>query len=319
MNKFSLLPIMRALAEGRVIRKVLTLIMQAFAIASLLFGVYLIVQLIRGMSGAPTESVIAGIIAIILLAAMCFFVAQIFWLRASHTRDLAEGPYNLIPLGSIFIRAIGESYAAVYALMGVLGCLFLWITKANPWEAAAPSFVPAMTDQNPFFAGILFLVRCMLGSGLALLIGYFLAEVTLMTLDLVVHMRLTAGQNPTETSQYVGIPHYPAPPPAPQFAPPMPQYAGAPQYPGAPPYPEAQQYPGQPPPQYPPQPAPQYQPPAPPQYGPPPAQQYPPSTQYPQQPPAAGARCPTCGADVTPGAPYCGRCGNPLPGRTQGY
>jgi hypothetical protein len=353
MNKFFLLPILRALGDSRVIRKIMTLILQAFAIASLLIGVYFVVQFIRGMSqeGASTASTIAGILAILLLSAMCLAIAQIFWLRAGNVQNVPEGPYLLIPLASLFIRAMGEVYAAVYATMGLLGCLFLWITKANPWEAAAPGFLPVMTDQNAFLAGLLFLVRCSLGSGLALLIGYFIAEVVLAALDIVVHVRMTAGQSPTAPSPYTAVPQFPAPAP-PQYHSPMPQYPDpAPQYPGAiPPYPgaappyqgSAPQYPGSPapqysgaaPPQYPATQGPQYPGPAAPQYpGAPPQQysgpaapQYPgaPVTQYPasmppQQAAPVNPRCPVCGSDVTPGVPFCGRCGNPLPGRPPGY
>jgi zinc-ribbon domain len=337
MNKFSLLPILRALGDARTIRKIMTLILQAFAIASLLIGVYFVVQFIRGMSqgGATTESTIAGILAILLLSAMCLAMAQIFWLRAGNVQNVPEGPYLLIPLASLFIRAMGEVYAAVYATMGLLGCLFLWITKANPWEAAAPGFLPVMTDQNAFLAGLLFLVRCSLGSGLALLIGYFIAEVVLAALDIVVHVRMTAGQSPTAPSPYTAVPQFPAPA-APQYHSPMPHPDSTPQYPAAaPPYPgSAPQYPGSPapqysgaaPPQYPATQGPQYPAPAAPQYPGAPPQQYqgPPATQYPaamppQQPAPVSPRCPVCGTDVTPGAPFCGRCGNPLTGRAPGY
>jgi hypothetical protein len=329
MNKFSLLPILRALGDARIIRKIMTFILQAFAIASLLIGVYFIVQFIRGMSqgGATTESTIAGILAILLLSAMCLAMAQIFWLRAGNVQNVPEGPYLLIPLASLFIRAMGEVYAAVYATMGLLGCLFLWITKANPWEAFAPGFVPVMTDQNAFLAGLLFLVRCSLGSGLALLIGYFIAEVVLAALDIVVHVRMTAGQSPTAPSPYTAVPQFPAPAP-PQYQSPMPPYPDStPQYPGAPPpYPSATPPYQSPAPQYPATQGPQYPAPAAPQYPAAPPQQYqgPPATQYsaampPQQPAPASPKCPNCGADVTPGAPFCGRCGNPLPGRAPGY
>jgi hypothetical protein len=300
MNKLPLLPILRALSEGRTIRKIATLIMQAFAVAFLLIGVYLVVTMIRGMSGAPTDAVIAGILAMILLLAMCLVIAQIFWLRAGNMHDLPETPYTLLPIASIFMRAGGEASAAAFATMGLLGCLFQWIARINPYEGSAPSFIPAMTDSNPFLAGLLFLVRCSLGSGMAVLIGYFLAEIVLFFVDMLVHTRMIAGQSPTAASPLVGVPTFPAPPP-PQYAPPMGQY---PPYPG----PAGPQYPGGAP-QYP-----QQYPPATPQY---------PGAQVPQYPPQQAApaspKCPTCGNDVTPGAPFCGRCGNPLSGRPPGY
>jgi hypothetical protein len=311
-----LLPILRALGEGKTIRKIATLIMQAFAVAFLLIGVYLVVTMIRGMSGAATDGIIAGILAMILLLAMCLAIAQIFWLRAGNMRDLQETPYTLLPIASLFMRAGGEASAAAYATLGLLGCLFQWIAKANPWEGAAPSFIPAMTDANPFLAGLLFLVRCSLGSGIAVLIGYFLAELVLFLVDMLVHTRIIAGQSPTAASPLVAVPAFPAPAPPPQqYAAPAPQYPGAtPQYPGQTPYhdPAAPQYP--PSPQYPgaaPQYPPQY-PPATPQYG-------APTPQYGAPTAPSAPRCPVCSADVTPGAPFCGRCGNPLPGRPPGY
>ena len=257
MNKLPLLPILRALCDGKTIRKLATLIFQALAVAFLLIGVYFVVSMIRGMSGAPTEGIIAGILAIVLLSAMCVAIAQIFWLRAGNVRDLQETPYTLLPIASIFMRAGGEAYAASYATIGLLGCLFQWIAKANPWEGAAPSFIPVMTDTNPFLAGLLFLVRCFLGSGIGLLIGYFLAEIILFLVDMLVHTRMIAGQSPTAVSPLVGVPTFPVPAPA-QYAPPMapyPQYPGpaAPQYPAQYP-PAAPQYPGVPPQQYPQQP-----------------------------------------------------------------
>jgi hypothetical protein len=292
MNNLPLLPVLRALSDAKVIRRIATLIMQAFAVAFLLIGVYLVVTMIRGMSGAPTDAVIAGILAMILLLAMCLAIAQVFWLRAGNMRDLPETPYNLLPIASIFMRAGGEASAGAFATMGLLGCLFQWIARINPYEGSAPSFIPAMTDSNPFLAGLLFLVRCSLGAGIAVLIGYFLAEIVLFFVDMLVHTRMIAGQSPTAASPLVGVPTFPLPAP-PQYAPPMAPY---PQYPGP-----APQYPAQ-------------YPPATPQYPGAQVPQYPP-----QQPAPATVRCPTCGTDVTPGAPFCGRCGNPLPGRPPGY
>jgi hypothetical protein len=315
MNKLPLLPILRALGEGKTIRKIATLIMQAFAAVFALLAVYAVVNKIRDMSGAPTEVIIVSILAMILLPAMCLVVAQIFWLRAGNTRDLPETPYTLLPIASIFMRAGGEAYAAVYAIIGLLGCLCQWIAKGNPYEASAPSFIPVMTDANPFLAGLLFLLRCSLGSGLALLTGYFLAEGILFFVDLLVHTRMIAGQSTSAASPLVGVPTFPAPAPPPQQYAPAPQYPGAtPQYPGQTPYhdPAAPQYP--PSPQYPgaaPQYPPQY-PPATPQYG-------APTPQYGAPTAPAAPRCPVCSADVTPGAPFCGRCGNPLPARPPGY
>src|ERR1039457_5601851 len=278
------------------------------------------------------------------------FFVFFFSSRRRHTR--LQGDWSSDVCSSdLYIRANGEALAAFYAIIGLSGCLSQWIAKANPFEAAAPGFIPALPETNPFLAGLLFLLRCSLGSGLALLIGYFIAEVVLAALDIVVHVRMTAGQSPTAPSPYTAVPQFPAPAP-PQYHSPMPQYPDpAPQYPGAiPPYPgaappyqgSAPQYPGSPapqysgaaPPQYPATQGPQYPGPATPQYPGAPQQQYQgpaapqypgaPVTQYPasmppQQAAPVNPRCPVCGSDVTPGVPFCGRCGNPLPGRPPGY
>lgn len=306
MNKaFFLLPILRTLNDQRVIRKLVTLIMQAIAIAQLLLGIYVVVSSIRAMTqeGVGASGVILLILQILIMSAMCLAAAQIFWLRAGQTQHMPETPYPLLPLSSLVIRAAAETYAVAFTSLGVLGCLYWWIVKANPFETVSPSFIPLPSDQNSFLAGLLYLVRCVLGSGIGLLIGYLLADLALYLVDLLAHVRMTAGQSPTAPSQYTAAPPFPeiavrAPYPAPMPPYPGPYPGQGPQYP----YPDpGGQYPPQP---YPPPGGPPYQGGAPGQYAPPPV----------------APKCPVCGADVTHGAPFCARCGNSLPpSRPPGY
>ena len=307
MNKaFFLLPILRTLNDNKVVRKFVALVMQAISIALLLLGIYVVVSSIRAMTqeGVTASIVILLILQVLVMAAMCVAGAQIFWLRAGQTQNMPETPYPLLPMASLVMRAGGETYAVAYSSIGILGCLYWWIAKTNPFEAVTPSWFPLPTDANPFLAGLLYLVRCVVGAAIGLLVGYLLAELALYLVDVLVHLRIAAQQSPTAPSPYTAVPDLPLPavavrhpaPPQP-YAPPGPPYQNQYPYPdpNAPYPPQAQQ-----------------------QYPPPPLQQYPPQPgAYP--PPPAASKCPVCGTDVTPGAPYCARCGNPLPQRPPGF
>lgn len=294
MNNFFFFPVLRALNDGRVIRRCMSFLLYALAVLTLLGGLFSVYEILKTYfaAGVPTEFRFAAIIAVIIFAATFLACAQVFWFRAGSIRDIPEGPFTVIPLMSVLLRAVGEVIACLLTAVGVVGCLTVWLTKAG---IGLPISIPgvrvpsgAEAVDNSFITGLLILIYAVLAAIAYLLFFVFLAEAMLVTVDIAIHVRMLVRQNPA--------------PPAPQMAaappqPPQPQYA--PQTP--PPYtPPPQQYGAPPPPQYGAHPTPGYGAPQQPPYAPP------------QAPPSTMQRCPTCGAEVPVNAPFCGRCGSSL-------
>ncbi|MFH0991380.1 MAG: hypothetical protein V1799_15335 [bacterium] len=184
-------PILNALDDGKVIRSSIALVLQILGVLSIVCGVYLLVEMLKASFSLETEGIIGGLLLSIVFMAAILAVAQIFFHRAMNVRDLGESQFTVIPIFSILFRCFGEIYATLGLAIGVGGCLFTWLSKYNPLYLFGDlgRFFPSLSAGGSFLGGLLFLVSFSLLSFAIVVVFYFLAESTVVLVDIAKNIR----------------------------------------------------------------------------------------------------------------------------------
>ena len=184
-------PMFDALDDGKVIRSSIALAMKILAVLSIVGGVYLLVDVLKGSFDMPTEGTIGGIILALFLAASIAIVAQMLFHRANNIHDLDNGPFMVIPICSILIRMFGEIYLAFGMATAVGGCIFIWLAKSDPiyLYGEVARYLPTMIPQMTFLGGIFFMGYFALMSLIVFIVSYFLAEAILVMADAARNLR----------------------------------------------------------------------------------------------------------------------------------
>lgn len=192
--------ILNALSQGRVIRRSIAVVLQIGAVLVLLTALVMLVLILKQsfQAGTSAGATIGGIIVALLLTAALFAVSQIYLFRANSVRELDDSPFTVIPILSILFRAAGETYAVVALGLGLGGCVFTWVSGANPGTLLAAigsnlgPFAPAVageTGNGPFLDGLAFLAGLVVMAFIALVSFYALAELVLMIVDIAINVR----------------------------------------------------------------------------------------------------------------------------------
>jgi len=192
--------ILNALAQGKVIRRSIAVVLQIGAVLVLLTALVMLVLILKQsfQSGTSAGATIGGIIVGLLLAVALFAVSQIYLFRANSVRELDDSPFTVVPIVSILCRAAGETYAVVALALGVGGCVFTWLSGANPGTLLTAigsnlgPFAPALageTGNGPFLDGLVFLAGLAVMAFIALVSFYALAEIVVMIVDIAVNVR----------------------------------------------------------------------------------------------------------------------------------
>jgi len=188
-------PVLKALENGDVIRKAIALALRIAGILVLVGGALAAIQILKFSFHMESSSATVG--GLLLSACLLFGVAcvgQIYFYRAGSIRDLGESPFTVIPIFSILLRAAGETYATLGVIVGVGGCLFIWLAQINPLQALGPFALVAPTNNSDgsFVGGISFLLYVALVSLAALVVFYFLAEAVVVLADVARNVHLLA-------------------------------------------------------------------------------------------------------------------------------
>jgi hypothetical protein len=196
MSKFFFYPVLQALNDGKIIRKSVAVGLQVLAVLSVLGGAYLLIEILKIAFQLPNEGTIGGLLFAIIFLAAILAIGQVFWYRASSVHELGESPFTVIPIVSILFRTIGEVYATLGFAVGVGGCLFIWFAKNNPFWLlrGLGGILPSASPETSFMGGVSFLVYLTLASFVALIVFYFLAESSVVLVDVAKHVRMLVRQ-----------------------------------------------------------------------------------------------------------------------------
>jgi hypothetical protein len=197
--------ILGALAEGRVIRNAIALVMRVLAVLVLIGGLLVVIQVLKvSFQISSATATIGGLVVAVLMVGAFFAVAQICLYRAQSVHDLQDSPFTIIPILSILFRAWGEAYAAATLAVGVGGCLFTWLSGMSPMMllpglGAFMPPIPGFTDLGgqSFVTGLIFLIMMVVFAFGALVTFYALSELVIVLVDIAMNVRhLVKGQAP---------------------------------------------------------------------------------------------------------------------------
>lgn len=202
MSKFFFYPVLQTLNDGTVIRKAVAIALQVLGVLSMVGGVYLLIEILKIAFRLPNEGTIGGLLFAIIFAATILSIAQIFWYRANSVRELQNSPFTVIPIVSILFRTIGEVYASLGIAVGIGGCLFIWFAKNSPFWLLGRlgGILPSASPEATFMGGVSFLLYFGVAAFSALVVFYFLAEISVVLVDVAHHVRLLVKQPGTATA-----------------------------------------------------------------------------------------------------------------------
>jgi hypothetical protein len=204
MSIFYFYPVLRALSNGGIIRKVVAIVLRVVSILTVLGGCYLLVELLKFVfqPQVPTEVAAGGLLFGIIFLATILAIGQIFWYRADSVRDLGESRYTAMPIVSILLRAIGEVYATLAAAVGLGGCLFIWFARTSPdvLLRGLREILPSAGAGETFLGGLKVLATMGIASFGVLIFFYFLAESVIVMVDMAGQIRLLVRQAPASAA-----------------------------------------------------------------------------------------------------------------------
>jgi hypothetical protein len=191
-------PVLDALSDGRVIRRVAGVALRILGVVFALGGLVLAIEILK-YSFRPdttTEATLGGLLFSLILLAAFACVLEIHFYHARGVGQLGETTFAVIPVASILCRLAGEVYATLLVGVGFGGCAFLWMAKVSPlaFLGALGGLLPASNLEASFLGGALLLIEmCLLA--LAVLAGFYAAsEGLLLAVDVADDVRRLTGQ-----------------------------------------------------------------------------------------------------------------------------
>ncbi|HWZ30091.1 MAG TPA: hypothetical protein VNX18_02080 [Bryobacteraceae bacterium] len=228
MQLFSLLdPFFNALNDGKIIRFVVAGFLRLVAV---LIGVANVIAAVVIIGGAFRTTEVGTVMGSLLLGA--FFLAStfcqvaVYLYRARTIAGLGESQFTVTAIASVLFRLIGEMIFCSFTLLGIGGCLFVWMTNMDPvgMLGAAGSFIPRLGVGGGFLGGLTFLATALILGFVLIITFYFIAELLLVLVDIAGNtkaLRIAMAGGLPAVPAAVHVPPAPAPeqPAVPQPAP----------------------------------------------------------------------------------------------------
>jgi len=201
-------PILDSLNTGPFIRNLVGIAIQIAGGFFLLLGLISCFGVVNmAFKGEAKNSFGLILFALVTLAGLAT-AAQIFWYRAAKIKaiDNSSG-FVIMPIVSHLFRLTGEIYATLALVFGIGGCLAVWLSGINPAGMLGGGFGPSILmmpgnsygggfgdSGGGFLSGLSLAVMGGLGGFAALILFYFLAEVSIVTASIAKDMRSLASK-----------------------------------------------------------------------------------------------------------------------------
>jgi hypothetical protein len=207
MKIFDILnPFFHALSDGKIIRMTVAWVLRILAFIMALIGLFgsiaIIVLSIRasnsavdvgGDSATNTASIIIGSILLALFVlAWGYLMAGILTFRARSVQELGDSHFTVLSILSLLFRLNGELVFITYSLLGVGGCLFIWITEASPFSQLGmlgDTLPFAGRGGSGFLGGIELLILLLLVAFIGIILFYALAEYISVQVEIALNTR----------------------------------------------------------------------------------------------------------------------------------
>lgn len=190
-DKFFYYPVLRALSDGRVIRRLVVWGLKIGAVSWVLTGLVALIAIIKLSMQLPAIATVGGVLFAVIVLATTLCIGQVYWYRAASVEELKSATFTVIPIVSILFRMAGETYGTAGIGIGVGACLFMWLSSSNPAFLLGPfgTLVPSMPVDSAFLGGLVILIYAVVVSFLFLVFMYFLAELTVLLADMAMSLQ----------------------------------------------------------------------------------------------------------------------------------
>lgn len=216
-------PVLRSLDDGNPIRTVASRVLQAIAVTTLLVGVLAVIQVLKVSFGlSSTPATLGGLLFAAILVAAILAAAQTMLYRAQTVVKLGRSAFTVIPIVSVFFRLVGEVYAIFGLSVAVGSCVFTWLAgdseSLRNLTGGFGALIPMPSTGGTFLAGLVLFAVGSAASFLVLILSYFLAESSLVLVDIARNIQwlrvhpsatptATGGQTATLTCPNCGTPN----------------------------------------------------------------------------------------------------------------
>lgn len=199
MEKFFFMrPVLAYLAESRNMNHLLSIALRVIGVLAVPFSLVLFFMAGKVIFELPPSGILGGILFQLLLVIAIYAVVHVLFMRARDIERLPAGPFNMLPLSALLVRALGETYCAFVSLVSIGGGTYVWFTgkSVNTLLGTRPSLFPMFGEPN-FLGGIQFMVAGLMISLAVLVVCYLVAEL-LMLVRAAVASRLDQPQSQEE-------------------------------------------------------------------------------------------------------------------------
>ncbi len=195
-------PVLAHLSSGRLFNRLAALGIRIAAGLYALGSLMAWVQTWRILGDLSGFGVLGGILFQLLFPIGVYMVVHIMLIRAREIAHLVPSEFTMLPILGIFLRMLGEVYAAILVSVGVGGSLFMllagenYLARAVISEAPLTGFVQAFgmvfarSADSSFVASVIFLISSVLTAFFMLGIFYWLAEAATVFVSIAKNIRL---------------------------------------------------------------------------------------------------------------------------------
>ncbi|MBS3819470.1 hypothetical protein KGY73_08220 [bacterium] len=179
-------PFIRDFSKYEIFRKVFATVLRVIAVLTAVGGFVVWVLMWKLVFEIPSAGVAGGIIFQLFFLVAIYMVVHAIFLRAKHIAGLPRGKYPIIPVISLFLKLVGEAYAAFTAAIAVGGGILLWFAGGYGLELLenVSRYVPKYEGGTTFLSGILFLVVGIIFAFFTLVSFYFVSQLLVVFVDI---------------------------------------------------------------------------------------------------------------------------------------
>jgi hypothetical protein len=207
-------PVLESLDEGGVMRTIGAIGLRCVGVLVALGGLLGLVEVLRfSFQANAAEITLAGLVLGLAILGAVAIILQIFFYRADCIRDLPTSRFTVIPIFSIMVRTAGEVYAALTSVIGVAGCLALWLAGRSvlPMLGAFGLLLLSNPSDSSFLGGLAFAFTVLVVAMVVLILSYFFAESIVVLADIATNMNVLTHHWVPETHSPSSIPAAPVP------------------------------------------------------------------------------------------------------------
>ena len=184
--------VIKQLSKGKILRTLFTWFLWILAAAVALIILIGWIPRWKAVSGMSADAVIGFVLFQLITLAAAALAVHVLLIRSKHIKTVADSEYTVIPILSVFFKAIGEVYACFAALLSVGAGLFIWFGGRQAGVLRHFGFwIPTMQwfRTGGFLWGLLTIVGGCLAAFLVLMLFYWISESLILGVDIAHNTR----------------------------------------------------------------------------------------------------------------------------------